>query len=472
MKPKRKKEHELLQEIEELRRKVADLRRVQAACKRAEKALQASNELNRAILGSLTNTIAVLDRAGTIVAVNDAWKRFAVENGAPALAEQSVGLNYLEICRQATGGDDEAASKALAGIKAVLGGSLHHFTLEYPCHSPDEKRWFLLYATPLASGRGGAVVSHINITGRKTMEETLQSSAQRFRMLLEAIPNGVEECDANGLITFVNEHFAKMTGYSKDEMLTMRVWDLMEPGAQKDSLPGYLQYLVEKQPAPEPYFCRDLTKDGRVVDVQIDWVYKRDDEGRVAGFICIVSDITERKRMEETIRRQATHDVLTGLPNRLLFMDHLALALNNARRTGERLATLFLDLDEFKAVNDTLGHGIGDKMLAAVADRLKTCVRSTDTVARIGGDECTILLTPVIHKEDVDRIAEKILSHVREPMILDGNKLHITVSIGISIHPENGADADTLLKNADIAMYYVKKHGKNNYAFYEPSMSV
>lgn len=470
MKAKRKNENELLQKLAMLRHKVAAMNRIQTARRKAERALLASDELSRAILASLTSTIAVLDGEGTIVIVNDAWKRFAVENGAPELAERSIGLNYIEICRQASGEDSEIALEAVAGINAVLAGTLGHFTLEYPCHSPTEKRWFSLQAAPLAGGRRGAVISHIDITGRKTMEEKLQESARRYETLLETIPEGVEECDANGLITFANDHFSKMTRYEKNEMLTMHIWDLMEPGPQKDALPGYLRHLVERQPPPEPYFCRNLTKDGGVIDVQVDWVYKRDDAGRITGFICLVSDITERKRMDETIRRQATHDALTGLPNRVLFLDHLRLALDNAYRAGERLATLFLDLDEFKAVNDSLGHQTGDKLLTASAERLKSCIRSTDTVARISGDEYTILLTPIAAREDVGRIAEKILSHVREPMILDGNRLRITVSIGISIYPENGGDAKTLLKNADAALYHVKRHGKNGHAFYEPAM--
>lgn len=448
----------------------ASFEKTESERRRAEKALRESENLNRAILSSLTNNIAVLDRAGTIIVVNDAWKRFAAENGAPELAEKSIGMNYLEVCRQASNTEYDAATRALTGITEVLEGRRNLFTLEYPCHSPNEQRWFLLYATPLVRGQGGAVVSHINITERKQTEELLNESEQKMRALLEGVPHGVYECDTEGRVTATNESYSRITGYSKKEILTMHVWDFMEPGPQKDSLPAYLEQLAAEQPPPEPYICRNITKDGSAIDVQVDWTYKRTEEGRVTGFICILSDITERRRCEEMIRRQATHDDLTGLPNRMLFMDRLRSALNHARRSGQFLAILFLDIDDLKAVNDTLGHDIGDKLLVSVADRLRSCVRITDTVARIGGDEYNILLAPVAHEEDVRRIADKIIFHIREPMMIGGSKFHITASAGVSIYPENGEEADTLLKNADVALYHIKRHGKNGYIQYSPAM--
>ncbi|MGQ3684578.1 MAG: diguanylate cyclase domain-containing protein [Candidatus Loosdrechtia sp.] len=182
------------------------------------------------------------------------------------------------------------------------------------------------------------------------------------------------------------------------------------------------------------------------------------------------AEITERKRMEEKIKHLAFHDPLTSLPNRTLFADRLTLALAHAHRTKEILAILFLDLDRFKVINDTLGHSIGDQLLQGVAERLKHCVREDDTVARLGGDEFILLLTGISRTEDVDTIARKILNIFKESWVTSGHELHITVSIGIALYPNDGKDAETLLKNADTAMYRAKESGRNNYQFYTPIM--
>lgn len=186
----------------------------------------------------------------------------------------------------------------------------------------------------------------------------------------------------------------------------------------------------------------------------------------------IIEDITERKVLEERITHQAYHDILTGLPNRMLFMEHLNRALLQARREESRLALLFLDLDHFKYVNDTLGHTAGDLLLKETAGRLKACIREYDTVARIGGDEFVILLSRISHGEDASRIAEKILSLFRKPPMIDGREFPVTASIGISVFPDDSEYGETLMKNADIAMYHAKERGRNNFQFFDPGMNI
>jgi diguanylate cyclase (GGDEF)-like protein len=179
----------------------------------------------------------------------------------------------------------------------------------------------------------------------------------------------------------------------------------------------------------------------------------------------------ERKQAEETIRHQAYHDALTHLPNRMLFQDRFAQALARAHRNEEMLAMLFLDLDRFKTINDTLGHAAGDRLLQQVADRLNHSLREGDTVARLGGDEFMVMLTGFRQVEDVAKVARKLLRIMRPPFFIDGNELHITTSIGISLYPYDGENAETLAKNADIALYRAKEHGRNNYQHYTPSMN-
>ncbi len=177
----------------------------------------------------------------------------------------------------------------------------------------------------------------------------------------------------------------------------------------------------------------------------------------------------ERKRLVEIIRKMALHDPLTNLPNRILLNDRLAVALAHAHRNKEMLAVMFLDLDGFKAVNDVHGHAVGDQLLKGVGERLTDCVREDDTVARMGGDEFTLLLPGIKEAEDAAGVAHKILTNVKQPLALKDIKLSITTSIGIALYPNHAADPDTLLKNADTAMYRAKNQGKDNYQFYTPA---
>jgi diguanylate cyclase (GGDEF)-like protein/PAS domain S-box-containing protein len=188
-----------------------------------------------------------------------------------------------------------------------------------------------------------------------------------------------------------------------------------------------------------------------------------DEEGAIVGVIGLVRDITARKTAEQQVEYQAYHDALTGLANRRLFQEHLSLALALAQRRGALVAVLFLDLDHFKVVNDSLGHTIGDELLRQVARRLKDCVREGDTVARVGGDEFTIVIQELSSREAAGAVAAKVLRAIAEPMELSGHRLYVTTSIGITLFPEDGDDAETLLKNADTAMYQAKAQGRNTY---------
>lgn len=176
----------------------------------------------------------------------------------------------------------------------------------------------------------------------------------------------------------------------------------------------------------------------------------------------------ERKRAEETIRRLAYYDPLTGLPNRVLFTDRLTLALAHAERNQQKLAVMLLDLDRFKNINDTLGHTMGDRLLRVVGDQLRDHLRKNDTVARMGGDEFMLLLPEITKDQDAITVAQKSLEIFRKAFDVDGLSLHVTVSIGISVYPEDGEDADTLVKHADIAMYRVKERGRNGYLTFRP----
>jgi diguanylate cyclase (GGDEF)-like protein len=184
----------------------------------------------------------------------------------------------------------------------------------------------------------------------------------------------------------------------------------------------------------------------------------------------VCEDITDRRRAEETIRRLAYHDALTGLPNRRLFDDRLEVALAHARRQGWKLAVMLLDLDRFKDVNDTLGHTVGDELLQAVGARLTTLLRESDTVCRMGGDEFLLLLPGISEAKAAHKVAERILEAIREPFDLNGRGVRVTTSLGIAIYLDDGEDGDTLVENADVAMYHAKERGRDNYQWYSTSM--
>jgi diguanylate cyclase (GGDEF)-like protein len=209
-----------------------------------------------------------------------------------------------------------------------------------------------------------------------------------------------------------------------------------------------------------------IRPDGAITLFELSIFPKLDGEGKVSGFQGVGHDITERKRTEQQLNYIATHDTLTGLPNRILFMDRLKMALAQAKRNSQKLAVMMLDLDHFKNVNDTLGHMVGDQLLKEISLRLTSRLRQNDTIARLGGDEFIILLPEIGRVEDSAEAAGKILNAFQQPFICGSHKIISSTSIGIAIYPDDCQDTDSLLKNADVAMYYVKAHGRNSYKLF------
>lgn len=267
---------------------------------------------------------------------------------------------------------------------------------------------------------------------------------------------------------YFNEGAIKQVGYSSNELLQMTPYDI-KPDYNEQQFRKLIQPLLDGRKDSMTFETVHRHKDGHDLPVEIFLQYVKL-ENETPRFVAIVRDLSERIEVQERLRHLAHHDSLTNLPNRLLFMDRLGHALAR-RQSGGEIAVLFMDLDRFKVINDTLGHASGDKVLQLLGERMSSCVRKGDTLARISGDEFAIIVEDVVSTESIVSVARHVLDELTKPFVVDGQDLFVTTSIGISMSPDDGEDSHTLLKHADIAMYRAKDMGRNTYRFYSPDMS-
>ena len=300
---------------------------------------------------------------------------------------------------------------------------------------------------------------------RRQALEALRESEARYRGLFDGVPVGLYRSTPEEQLLDANPALVEMLGYpDREALLAANAADLYV-GAEDRRL---WQSTMERDGVVRGFEVRFHRRDSTVIWVRNTARAVHDADGRVLYYEGSLEDITERKRAEEIIKQMAYHDDLTGLPNRRLFNDRLNLAMTHAHRNHQRLAVMLLDLDHFKGVNDTLGHSVGDQLLQDVSKRLASLLRKGDTAARMGGDEFMLLLPEITQVEGAAEVAQKILEAIREPYVLDGHELHVTTSIGIAIYPDDGEDVDTIMKNADIAMYRAKDGGRGSYQSWQP----
>ncbi|MFQ5900149.1 MAG: EAL domain-containing protein [Thermodesulfobacteriota bacterium] len=336
-------------------------------------------------------------------------------------------------------------------------------------HNPYLGATFLVNTYPFFSKTKkliGAINIIIDITERKIAEDKLRMAAKVYESTVE----GVILTDAKGNMQMVNAAFTNITGYSLEEVIDKH-YNILGSGKHNKKQHREISLSLQKNRRWRGELL-NRRKNGEIYPQWTSISTIHDEQGKTTNYVTVFSDISEQKQKEAQIRHQVYHDALTRLPNRLLFNNRLAIALANAKRTDTTLAVMFLDLDRFKNINDSLGHPIGDQLLKGVAKRLTECLRQHDTIARLGGDEFTILIPQVIHTEEVTTIAGKILDAFNRPISLEKTDLFITPSIGISIYPTGGKQPYTLMKNADIAMYRAKDSGRNNYQIYTQDMDV
>jgi diguanylate cyclase (GGDEF)-like protein/PAS domain S-box-containing protein len=304
-----------------------------------------------------------------------------------------------------------------------------------------------------------------DITERKRAEESLRFSEEKYRTILENIQEGYFEVDLAGNLTFYNDPVCEIMGYTREELMSMNYKKYTGNEMAVKVYQAFNKVYLSGNSTKEIDW-QIIRKDGARRYIEASVSLQKDFSGHPKGFKGIIRDITERKEMDQKLNHLATHDALTGLPNRILFMDRLQVALVQSRRNRNKLAVMMLDLDHFKDVNDTLGHLAGDKLLQEVGNRLTDILRHNDTVARLGGDEFVVLLSDLERMEYAAGVAKVILKAFGKPFLLADHEITPNVSIGIAFFPDDCDDVESLLQKSDMAMYSVKTHGRNSYKFY------
>ncbi|HEY8131244.1 MAG TPA: EAL domain-containing protein [Thermoanaerobaculia bacterium] len=432
--------------------------------KLAEQQLAAANAQRKAVLDAATRvSIIATDPDGIITVFNSGAERMLGYTASEMIGRRSV----VDLHRQ-----DELEEHA-ARLQSEFGQRVGGFDIlaqRADREGLEEREWtyvkkdgttitVFLSVTALRRDDGwltGFLHVANDVTERKQAEETLRKQSAAMTASMDGIGIVNDRLE----FTVVNDALARLYGYADPQsMIGLPLNALYEPLTYERFTSTILPIVHQRGrwrgEAP------GLRHDGLTFpqEISISAI-----EG--GGLVCVVRDITERTYAEEQIKHLAYHDALTGLPNRLLFKDRLTVAISHAQRERSRLAVLFLDLDRFKVINDSLGHNIGDHLLQAVAGRVQSCVRESDTVARLGGDEFTVLVPHLPHGEDAALVAQKIIDAVRYPFQIEGREFFMTTSIGISLYPDDGVDAETLIKNSDTAMYQAKEQGRDNYQLF------
>lgn len=297
----------------------------------------------------------------------------------------------------------------------------------------------------------------------KKTNARLKSSLSLLLATLEATADGILVLDNPGKVVTFNQKFAKIWNllyseptFYEDELISVILDRLAEPDAIS------FRALFAHANTEKHDFLR--LKSGHIIEY---YLQPQKLAGKIVGRVWSFRDVTEEKQTEAMVKHQALHDALTNLPNRILFNQKLTAALSEVANNSKLIAVMFLDLDRFKKVNDTLGHSVGDLLLQSVVQRLVSCLRETDVLARWGGDEFVLLLTQICSREDVNEIAHRLIEVLEPQFFLAGHAVHVTTSIGIAMYPHDGLDHNTLLQNADFALYQAKKCGRNNYQHYD-----
>ncbi|MFZ2267763.1 MAG: EAL domain-containing protein [Azonexus sp.] len=428
--------------------------------KAAENELRHQHNLLETVIESIPSAISLFDKDSTLVLHNQTFQHLL--DLPPALFDD-VPVTMEKIFRFNAERGEYGPGTPDSIVSALLARSARRQAHRIERTRPNGKT-LDIRGVPLDDG--GLVTVYTDITEQRASAEREQLAQKVFNHT----PTGIIFTDEKHRILSSNPATTQMTGYDPAELLGRTVFGLL---VQASDLPPET-FLDTAMASSSWYGEQEITqKSGEQFPAGIR-VSRVDDphSGLPAHYIWILADITERREAEERMRHIAQHDALTGLPNRLALLMRLAQLLPEARRHQWSVAIMFLDLDRFKIINDTLGHQVGDELLREVACRLDKVVRETDFVARLGGDEFVVILPGIAAPSDAAIVAGKIIAALSSQIQAEGHELHTSPSIGISIFPDDGPDGDTILKNADTAMYHAKAAGRNNYQFFAAEMNI
>ena len=437
------------------------------ARKAALDALAVSEARFRAMSDASPLGILVTDKQGSCLYTNAAYHRISGLS-----FEQALGANW----KVAIHSDDRER------VFAEWQDAAHNqqpFQTEFRFLQEDQSVvWTRVNAAAMRQGRKlhGYVQTVEDITQRKAEEGLLQDAQERLfeekeraQVTLNSIGDGVLTTDTSGNVTYLNRVAEEMTGWAWRDAAGRPLDEVFSviDGTSRQPARNLAKQAVQQNAIVNLGVHSVLVRrDGFESGVEDSAAPIHDRQGRVIGAVLVFHDVSDSRAFALKMSHQAQHDFLTGLPNRLLLTDRLTQAIGLSRRRGHKVALLFVDLDRFKRVNDSLGHAIGDKLLQSVAQRLRACVRASDTICRLGGDEFVVLLSEIEHVDAATHCAEKLLAAAAAEHLIEGHEVRVTLSIGISVCPDDGRDAEAMLKNADMAMYHAKKMGRNNYQFY------
>ncbi|MBL0140970.1 MAG: EAL domain-containing protein [Betaproteobacteria bacterium] len=429
--------------------------------KRIEAALNEQLHFTRALIDAIPSPVYFKDIEGRYRVYNRAWHELwgAGSNWEGKTVHDMFGNAIAEL--------HDARDQPLYAQPSQV-----QYEAVMPTTSGHDRE--MLYSKVSFVDREGRIAGLIgtitDVTRYKETERALEASEARFRVLTESGLDLISVLGADGTILYQNLALGNLLGYEPGDTLGRNVFDLVHRD-DVDSARAAFRRILETSHFREPLEFRIRHRDGQwrtFESLGTNCV----DNPHIRGVVFNSRDVTERKVIQQRIQHLAYHDNLTGLPNRGLLQDRLAHSIARAERGGRKVAVLFIDLDNFKNINDTLGHDVGDELLRQVAQRLSGCVRAGDTIARQGGDEFIVLLDSLDDGRVASVVAQKILNALRAAFVLDGMEQHVSGSVGIAVYPGDGSDAQTLMKNADTAMFHGKGIGKNTYQYFTAQMNI
>jgi diguanylate cyclase (GGDEF)-like protein/PAS domain S-box-containing protein len=427
--------------------------------RRTEAAFKEQLHLTRALLDAIPNPVYLKDREGRYVMHNRAWQE--------VWKRDQLGKTVFDLYA-----DRELAERHhRRDLPLLEQPSAIRYEERVPTASGEREMLFHKVSLVDQAGRiAGLIGTVTDVTAYKEAERALEASEARFRVLTESGLDLISVLAADGTILYQSLALRHLLGYDPADTIGRNAFDLVHRD-DADQARAAFRRIVETRNFREPLEFRIRHRDGQWRAFESLGTNCIDNQ-HIRGVVFNSRDVTDRKAIQQRIQHLAYHDNLTGLPNRGLLQDRLAQSIARAGRSGHRVAVLFIDLDNFKNINDTLGHDVGDELLRQVAGRLTGCVRAGDTIARQGGDEFIVLLDNLEDGRGASVVAQKILNALRAAFPLGGTEQHVSGSVGIAVYPDDGRDAQTLMKNADTAMFHGKGVGKNTYQYFTAQMNV